>query len=126
MNPVTNNPTPLQKLISEKERVRNQCKQQEEKLSAQFGYFQNNAGSILVSGLSSLLFPKSKSSPAQANSDLQQKESEANQSIALGLSDYLSIAKSMMPALWDIARPILISWGIARARSVVMKLFHKK
>lgn len=126
MNPATNNQTPLQKLNSEKERVRRQCKEQEEKLSAQFGYFQDNAGSIMLSGFSSLIFPKSKSSSSPAKSDLQQKESEANEALAMGLSDYLSIAKSMMPTLWDIARPLLISWGIARARRMVLKLFHKK
>ena len=58
-----NNPqqTPLEKLISDKERIQRQCKRQEQKLNEDFSYIQENAGSLLLSGLSSLLFPSNKS-----------------------------------------------------------------
>ena len=49
--------TPLERLISDKERIQRQCKRQEQKLNEDFSYIQENAGSLLLSGLSSLIFP---------------------------------------------------------------------
>lgn len=58
---MNNRQTPLEKLISDKERIQRQCKRQEQKLNEDFSYIQENAGSLLLSGLSSLLFPSNKS-----------------------------------------------------------------
>ena len=58
---MNNQQTPLEKLISDKERIQRQCKRQEQKLNEDFSYIQENAGSLLLSGLSSLLFPSNKS-----------------------------------------------------------------
>lgn len=52
---MNNQQTPLEKLISDKERIQRQCKRQEQKLNEDFSYIQENAGSLLLSGLSSLL-----------------------------------------------------------------------
>lgn len=52
---MNNRQTPLEKLISDKERIQRQCKRQEQKLNEDFSYIQENAGSLLLSGLSSLL-----------------------------------------------------------------------
>lgn len=125
MQPVNNNQqTPLQKLISEKEEVRRKCQLKGEKLNDDFAYIQQNSGSLLLSGLSSLLFPKTKGQSDSASKSTA--ESSLNQTVSLELSDYLSMAKGMMPVLWDIARPILITWGIARARSIFTKILHRK
>lgn len=125
MNPINNNqPTPLEKLISEKEQVRTKCRRQEEKLNDDFNYIQQNSGSLLLSGLSSLLFPTRKS---ELSTGTEKTESPAEApTIALGLSDYLSVAKGMLPVVWDIVRPVLITWGITRARSLFSKILHRK
>lgn len=62
---MNNRQTPLEKLISDKERIQRQCKRQEQKLNEDFSYIQENAGSLLLSGLSSLLFPSNKSTTKQ-------------------------------------------------------------
>lgn len=62
---MNNQQTPLEKLISDKERIQRQCKRQEQKLNEDFSYIQENAGSLLLSGLSSLLFPSNKSTTKQ-------------------------------------------------------------
>ena len=49
---MNNQQTPLEKLISDKERIQRQCKRQEQKLNEDFSYIQENAGSLLLSGLS--------------------------------------------------------------------------
>ena len=48
---MNNQQTPLEKLISDKERIQRQCKRQEQKLNEDFSYIQENAGSLLLSGL---------------------------------------------------------------------------
>lgn len=44
---MNNQQTPLEKLISDKERIQRQCKRQEQKLNEDFSYIQENAGSLL-------------------------------------------------------------------------------
>lgn len=119
----SNTLTPLEKLISEREQIKEQCRQQEQKLNNQVVYLQQNAGSLLLSGLSSLLFPKTSALPVKPTTA---QSSSGNQAIALGISDYLSIAKEMMPVLWDVAKPLLISWGVKKARTVFFGFFKRK
>ena len=52
--------TPLEKLISERRRIQQECMVQEQKLNADFSYIQENAGTLLLSGLSTLLLPNTK------------------------------------------------------------------
>ena len=62
MQQINNNPqTPLEKLISDKRRIKRQCIIQKQKLNDDFSYIQEHAGSLLLSGVTSLLFPNSKS-----------------------------------------------------------------
>ena len=49
-------PTPLEKLISDRRRIQQECTIQERKLNADFSYIQENAGTLLLSGVSALLF----------------------------------------------------------------------
>lgn len=125
MNQTNNNqPNPLEILISEKEQIRIKCRLQEQKLNDDFSYIQQNSGNLLLSGLSSLLFPSRKS---ESSSEAAKTESrEESPSIILGLSDYLSMVKGLLPVVWDIVRPVLITWGIARARSFFFKILHRK
>ena len=62
MQQINNNPqTPLEKLISDKRRIKRQCIIQKQKLNDDFSYIQEHAGILLLSGVTSLLFPNSKS-----------------------------------------------------------------
>ena len=60
-----NNPqqTPLEKLISDRRRIQQECTIQEQKLNADFSHIQENAGTLLLSGVSALLFPNTKTNP---------------------------------------------------------------
>ena len=112
---MNNRQTPLEKLISDKERIQRQCKRQEQKLNEDFSYIQENAGSLLLSGLSSLLFPSNKST-TKTNDKNTAPVTAGQPSIALGISDYLSIAKGMIPIAWDLAQPFIMTWGIKKAK----------
>ncbi len=116
--------TPLEKLISDKNRLQERCLLQEQKLNADFTYIQENAASILLSGFSALVFPKQKQASPNTGQTAYTKEDQNIES--LGLTDILSLGRSMMPVAWDIIKPILISWGIKKAGSVLSKVLFKK
>lgn len=124
-----NNPqtqTPLEKLISDKQRILQECRIQEQKLNEDFQYIQENAGSLLMSGISALLFPKTKAKSTHTENS-QPAVQAKTPSMALGLSDYLSVVQGLLPLAWDVARPLLISWGIQKAQNWFLgKLFKKK
>ena len=97
---MNNQQTPLEKLISDKERIQRQCKRQEQKLNEDFSYIQENAGSLLLSGLSSLLFPSNKSTTKTND--------------------------KMIPIAWDLAQPFIMTWGIKKAKKWFSNLLFKK
>lgn len=116
---------PIDKLLTEKQRLKEACKVKEKKLNDDFTYIEDNAASLLLAGVSSLLFPKKKKEPVSAVA--KQPSTDNTTSNSLSLSNYLSIVKSMMPAAWEVARPLLISWGIQKVQSWALgKLFKKK
>ncbi|WP_449040218.1 hypothetical protein [Parabacteroides goldsteinii] len=124
MQQIQNKPlTPLEKLISDKERIRKQCVIQEQKLNDDFSYIQENAGSLLISGFTTLLFPNSKSKKTEST----ETATTASQSVTpIGFSDYLSIAQGLLPVAWDVVRPFLLTWGIRKAQSWFTNLLFKK
>ena len=122
---MNNRQTPLEKLISDKERIQRQCKRQEQKLNEDFSYIQENAGSLLLSGLSSLHYPSNKST-TKTNDKNTAPVTAGQPSIALGISDYLSIAKGMIPIAWDLAQPFIMTWGIKKAKKWFSNLLFKK
>jgi len=95
----------------------------ESKLNANCAYIQQNMGGLLVSSLTSFVFSPKK----QEGENLTASDMPALPVGGLALSDYLSIGKSMLPHLWVIAKPVLISWGIGKVQSLLIhKLFGKK
>lgn len=122
-----NNPqTPLEKLISDKQRIQQECVLKEQKLNDGFLYIQENAGQLLLSGVSTLLFPtvKAKSKGSQASQPAQTPQAA---SAPIGISDYLSVVQGLMPVAWEVVRPLLVSWGIRKAQTwIISKLFKKK
>ena len=139
--------TPLEKLLAEKIDTEEKCRIQEKKLNDDFAYIQDNTASLILSGVSTLLFPpknttkssRRQSLPAgqetsiagqQASIDGQQSsfgiDGNAAKNSQLSVSDYLSIAKSLLPVAWEILQPIIIAWGIKKAKSTIAGLFSEK
>lgn len=120
--------TPLEKLLADKVRLQEECRVQEKKLNGTLSYFQENAGSLLISGFSNLLFPtnKNKNKTKDTKETTESDAKIAGQSASLNLNDYLSIAKSLIPVAWEIAQPIIINWGIRKTRKMITSLFQRK
>ena len=119
-------PTPLEKLISDRRRIQQECTIQEQKLNADFSHIQENAGTLLLSGVSALLFPNTKTKSKGTESNQPVHTSEVP-SMSFGFADYLSVAQGLLPVAWDVARPLLTAWGIQKVQAwIIKKLFKKK
>lgn len=118
MQQIQNKPlTPLEKLISDKERIRKQCVIQEQKLNDDFSYIQENAGSLLISGFTTLLFPNTKSKKTEST----ETATTASQPVTpIGFSDYLSIAQGAAGSL-GCSPPILADMGNQKGSKLVYK-----
>lgn len=122
---MNNQKKPIDKLLFEKQRLKKECQAKERKLNEDLTYIEDHVAGLLLSGVSSLLFPKKKKEQVAVVTNAASTDHITPSS--LSLSNYLSIAKSMMPAAWEVARPLLISWGIQRVQSWALgKLFKKK
>ncbi len=124
-------PTPLEKLQADKILLQEACRKQEQKLGESFSYLQENAGSIVLSGLSLLLFGGNKPSKGKTAGNTakpagQKAQNAATPSAALGMGDYLSLAKKLTPVLWEIVQPLVVRWGIRKAKKMLARWFSSK
>ena len=114
--------TPLEKLLADKQRIQQACLEQENKINKTFTYIQENAGSLLLSGLSSLLFPAKPDKKGETAQGTVASATPATTS-PLRLSDYLSVGKNLVPLAWEIIQPLVVSWGIRTIRKKITNLF---
>lgn len=117
--------TPLEKLIFDKNNLLLESQNLELKINEDFSYIKKHAGSLVFSGVSSILFPSTK--PHASHEDAKPDTHSSKLPVAsLGASDYLSIAKGMLPVAWDITRPLLLTWGIKKAQKWLIHFIFKK
>ena len=120
--------TPIEKFMADKKEVEAKCSIREKKLYDDFEYIQKNASSLILSGLTSLLFSSGhtkKKPETQSVALIDNKQSTQNNNL-LSLSNLLVVAKKMIPIVWEIVQPLLINWGIKKAKSLLTGLFTKK
>jgi len=121
--------TPIEKLHAEKNGIEEKCRIQEKKLDDDFVYIKDNASSLILSGISTLLFPPkntTKENGQQLAPSAETAGRNMSKSPALTLADYIAITKSMLPVVWGVLQPIIITWGIRKAKSVLSGLFSGK
>ncbi|MDR1675218.1 MAG: hypothetical protein LBR86_01925 [Tannerella sp.] len=112
--------TPQELLSARKALLQEQCRIREQKLNEDFSRLRDNAGSLLLSGVSWLIAPGTgKSKPTNATP----VKTGAAPSVLSGFNpvDMLSIAKALWPVVREIAQPILVSWGINRIKQWLFK-----
>ena len=116
-------PTPLERLRTEKQQIKEACQKQEEKLNKTFTFLQANPGHLLLSGFSSMLFP---SKPKSKYTATETEQKATTPSMTLQMRDYLSLGKALMPVAWEIIQPLLISFGIKLVQKRITNLFKPK
>jgi len=108
--------TPLQALTCEKMRLMKRCNQQEQLIGEHLGYIHQHAGRLLIKGVGSILFPATL--PIKSEPTSQQHGNK-------NLSDYFDQLKGYMPMLWEVLRPLVITWGINKFRRNLNILLRK-
>lgn len=115
--------TPFEKLLADKQRLRQSCSEHEKRIGASVAYIQENVGTLLLSGMSSLLFP-AKPGNKTAKATKTATPAKPTESTPLGMSDILSMGKALLPVAWDVIQPIIISWSIRTLKKKVAGLFR--
>lgn len=116
--------TPLLKLQHRKELIQQESDIQMQKLNEHFSYIKENAGSLALSGISSMLFSGSKTT--SSNKDEEQPALAVHSDSPLSFLNHLSLAKGLFPVVLEIAQPFLITWGFKTVRKLITGLFSKK
>ena len=116
--------TPIEQLLAEKAELKVQCRKQEEKLNGDFTYIRDNASGLLLSGLSALLF--SSGGNGRKGEKSTTVEGDVDKNTAYSIYDYINIAKGLLPVAWEVIQPLVITWGINKAKSLLLGLFSKK
>lgn len=102
--------TPLEELRQEKELVRLECKEGEERLSEHWAYLSDNAGSLIFqSTINSVLsvFGFGGSSKSKK----RQEETSTSSGLLSGLTAYY-------PVIWEIVQPIIWRFVIKKLKSI--------
>jgi len=118
--------TPLEKLQSDKLYAKIRSEEAVQRLDDNFAYIQDNSGKLILSGIGSYLFPGSKAGKDE-NEDASDALLPAFIKTKPGINDVLAIGATIMPHLWGIAKPVLLTWGIGKIQSLLLgNLFGKK
>jgi hypothetical protein len=115
----------LDKLLSRKALISRKIDIQEKKLGEEFLYVQKNAPRLMVSGLTSLIFPSDKPLIKQKKLAGTDEINKWNNDKPLKFSDYVSIGKSLVPLTWEIVQPFVLAWGINTTKNILSKIFTK-
>jgi hypothetical protein len=113
--------TPSEILSAQKARLEEEINISRRKLDSDLVYLKENSTSLLFSGLTNIIFPAAittKEKPDSANLSVSKKEAKPFSS-----TDILALSKNMLPIVWEIVRPIIISWGIDKAKSLIIGAF---
>jgi hypothetical protein len=108
-------PTPIDKLHADKAQLKRIIKTSEQNLGKEFLYLRDNFSSLMISGFISMLSSSGKS----------KKEKEPLGKV-LKPSDYLSLGKEMLPIVWKIAQPFVLTWSINIAKNLMSGIFTRK
>jgi hypothetical protein len=106
--------------LSRKKHLRKQCLIQEQKLEEDFSHIRENAGSLLLSGFTGLLFSGPKTAK-KTNASALPATAVSGQPDPFKLANILSIGKELLPAAWEIARPLIFAWGIKKITNLILK-----
>ncbi|MDR1224732.1 MAG: hypothetical protein LBL07_17930 [Tannerella sp.] len=109
--------SPVEQLLADREKIKTRCREQEKKLSEDFAYIRENAPRVILSGISSLLFPSK-----NANNKTGQTVPAGSSKVPLAAFDYIAITKM----LWPVIRSMLITWSISKAKSFILGLIFEK
>ncbi|NDV77654.1 hypothetical protein [Dysgonomonas sp. 511] len=110
-----NQTSPLDELRLEKEIVKRQCEESEDRLAEHWDYLTDNAGSLIFNGLLGGIFGKRGGRASSSGQEKRVSSSGIMSNIAPGIFSGLS---SFAPVVWDIVQPMLWGYAIKKVKSI--------
>ncbi len=102
---------------SERHRTERECHMQKQKLNSHFNYIQQNPGQLVASGIIELF-----SVPSGVTSECPPSKSKLGK-----LGDFLkSSGNGLLPAMWEISKPLLLRWAMAEIGVVLQRIGKKQ
>ncbi len=95
--------TPLEKLHQKQHELRNQHWEEEIQLNTEWNYLREHTGSLLISGISYLFYPR-----RHKNSDPSTGKRNLWQNIQDNLPFYMAIMRESLSILWFVSRPFCL------------------
>jgi len=117
--------TPIEKLTSNKARIKYESKIVQNRMSGNFQYLQKNAGKLAIHGVTSAILPNHKSSGSGSSHSSGLPSTLMNMALG-GASTYLGAKTGLLPMAIKVAQPLLLTWGIKGAKNLIGKLFSRK
>lgn len=105
---MSNRMTPLEELRQEKEIVRRECKESEDRLAEHWVYLSDNAGSLLFQSAVNVVLG---AFGFGGNKKKKEEESSSSHGLLSGLTAYY-------PVIWDIVQPLLWRFFIKKIKSL--------
>ena len=123
-NSLNKAPTPIERLIADKHDLEAQCSIRKKKLYADFEFIRDNSFSILLSGLSTILSSYLRSRKKSKEQTLAL--AKGNQPRPLSSSNWMTVVHALTPLVWNIVKPLIVRWGINKAKAFLVSLFTDK
>lgn len=117
--------TPIEKLTSNKARIKYESRIVQDRLSGNLQYLQKNAGKLAVHGVTSAILPNRSSGSGITQSKSGLPSTLMNMALG-GASTYLGAKSGILPMAIKVAQPLLLTWGIKGAKNLIGKLFSRK
>ena len=120
----TGKPAPIDKLLADKAHLERIIKVCEQNLGRDFRYIRDNSSSLIISGFTSMLFSSDKLKKGQPALLSGSRKTSAD--APLKFVDYVHIGARMLPVVWEIAQPFVLTWGINTAKNWIGGMFTRK
>lgn len=117
-----NNITPLEALRNEKEILKNECSESEERLAEHWNYMTNNVGSLLFTSALTSIRNKLGFGPSK-HDDEESEESSGSSGVLKGVLGGLLAAS---PFLWEMTQPMIMGYIMKKIKSLFSKKKKKK
>lgn len=99
--------TPLQQLIADKRSLRRRLREEEQELDEDWQLVRDNAGRLILTGLSRLFFPRRKNTSSASS---QENRAGFWQNITDNLPYYLNMTREGLSIAWLFIKPLYKRW----------------
>ncbi|MFT3993915.1 MAG: hypothetical protein QM660_06380 [Dysgonomonas sp.] len=120
-----NEVTPLEALRREKEILRGECREGEDRLAGHWNYVSNNIGSLLFSSAISSIRNKLGFGSSSSKTEDNEDETSSNSSHGV-LKGVLGGLLAASPFLWEMLQPMIMNYAMTKFKSMFSKKKKKK